>query len=82
MNKSYPGKIIERQERTYSLSEMARMIPGEQTYVTVWMWCTKGRLRDRNDSNSGRVKMEHVNLSNGRRSSMEAYWRFVEELNR
>jgi hypothetical protein len=28
------------------------------------------------------VKMEHVNLSNGRRSSMEAYWRFVEELNR
>jgi hypothetical protein len=82
MHKSYPGKILERQERTYSLSEMARMIPGEPTYWTVWTWCIQGRLKDRGNARSPRVRMEHVMLSNGRRSSMEAYWRFIEELNR
>jgi hypothetical protein len=56
--------ILSNGERHYSLTELAKLLPDKPHRRTVWRWCKSG--------------MEYFIGTNGRRSSVEAYHRFME----
>ncbi len=76
------SRLIQDQEELIPLAEMGKRLDGgPYCDHTIWKWCFLGKLRDVNDPNSGRVRMEYVKAGRGWASSMAAYWRFISELN-
>lgn len=76
--KRLPNPILANKEHPIPLAEIGRHLPGEPCYDTVWKWWKLGRV----NRETGTVfYLETVDLTSGRCSSIEAYWRFIERLN-
>ena len=74
-----PIRIDVFKERVFLLSDLGKHLPYKPGYQTIWNWIYKGRL----DVHGGeRCFMDSIFLPNGLASSIEAYQRFVEGLNR
>lgn len=67
------------QEPVMPLSELRRHLPGRPNYCTLMDWCRTGRM---NKKTRQRVKLEAVRLPAGTASSLQAYLRFIDALNR
>ena len=75
-DKKPPSLILENQEDTYRLSELAKMLPDKPCYLTVKNWCCLGF-----EALGRTVYMEKISSPAGYRSSVEAYYRFLSALN-
>lgn len=69
--------IDPRKETVLPLRQLARLIPDEPHYTTVLGWCTVGK-----ETEAGAVVvMESIEMTYGKGSTLDAFWRFIERLN-
>ena len=61
--------ILDNREELLTFSELGRKI--DRCERTVYRWCHEGRAG---------IKLEHVPRPNGSATSMDAYYRFLNEL--
>jgi len=66
-------------ENLMPLTQLRRHLPGKPAYMTLFGWCKAGRV---NRLTGKRVFLEQIRLPSGMHSSLEAYLRFLESLNR
>lgn len=71
--------ILANREQHFPLSALSRLLPDRPSYSSLWAWCSIGVNGDDGEN----VTMEFVWGTNRRcrRSSVEAYLRFVEKVN-
>ncbi len=67
-----PSLILDNHERHYRFSELSSLLPDEPDPKTIWMWCYDKERK---------IHMENIEGPGGHRSSVEAYHRFIRELN-
>lgn len=68
--------ILRNNERHFTLSDLARILPEKPSYELLWSWCTRGI----DNIDGERIFLEFVwglQSRRCRRSSVEAYNRFV-----
>lgn len=76
--KTFAGVILQRDEATWPLVSLCRLLPCKPAYDRLWRWCIKGR---QHPYSRKRVRMEAIHDADGLSSSVEAYKRFLERLN-
>lgn len=74
--------VLKNREDMVVLTRLCKILPGgPYTYETVRYWCKAGRRRILDDPGSV-VLMDCVKLPSGLASSVEAYYRFIDDLNK
>lgn len=76
--KTFSGEILNRQEATWPLSQLARLLPCKPRYTRIWWWCTHGR---KHPYTHEVIHLEAIHETQGLASSVEAYQRFLARLN-
>lgn len=67
-----------RDETLYSLRQIVDVLPVQRTYWTVYKWATKGVAVD---SKEERVTLKTRKVGGVMHTSIEAYYRFIDEQN-
>ena len=74
-------KILANGEEHFALKVLARKIHSGISIRTLERWITVGRHARRGDKASPVIRMDFINGPSGRRSSVEAYFRFISNFN-
>ena len=74
----YGVTILKNGEKTILLSDFGRQLPDKRKYEAILRWTTHGRTGVRGK----RIKLERVQTPGGWATSLEAYQRFLERLNK
>ena len=74
-----PPPILANREQHFPLAALSRLLPDKPSYSSLWLWCRYGTTGENGDT----VKMESIWGTNRRvrRSSVEAYHRFIDRIN-
>ncbi len=81
MAKGKLPRILANHEDHFTLKALARMIHSGIHVRTLERWMTTGKRQRRSDPASPIIKMDFIRGPSGRRSSVEAYHRFVAAFN-